>query len=355
MELAKVILLTKDAYDSIESFLQFYSYLFDAHNITVIDNGSSDPRVLAVYEKYKVHGVTILSETSPFYKADTFMTQYMKQLQTSCEFILPMESDEFMFWLPKAADSNHRILREDVHDYLRSIPKDISVIRYGAFYGSSVCIDDPDYKDYMYSDPPRQMTKFWNQDWDKIIVRADAFVQVNQWLHHVDVSYGEKITSDTLGLLHFHDTGSKRDWERSKALVSGNGHGYLSLQFPEILQLTLAKTYRDMGAPGYHRLHKFYIVLRRKMVADMFRIMVQRLPSLQELSILLQEKDETIEHTIQIIMNNIPSYRKVEAPAITMDHLLFAEPSQNFSYQIHQVANVLQWLSESSFSNDISP
>jgi hypothetical protein len=272
------------------------------------------------------------------------MTKHMQALRESCEFIMPMETDEFLFWIPKASDKSYRLLREDVHAYLNSLPKNVSVVRYGAFYASSVQTTDKDYQANMYANPPKQMTKFWNQDWDKILVRADAFEQVKQWLHHVDVSYGEKITSDTLGLLHFHDTGSKREWERSMALVSLNGYGYIDFRMPENLQYLIASFYAKRHVPIYHRLEKFANKLFRKLVIESFHLLIGRLPSLQELKAIIQASSESVEKAIEYILIHLPLYRQTEVRVLSTDALVFWEPSQSFAYEIHHVANVLKWL-----------
>jgi glycosyltransferase involved in cell wall biosynthesis len=350
--LAKVILLSKDAYDTIESFIQFYGYLFDYENIVIIDNGSSDPRVLSVYERYKAKGIQVIVDKSNFMDAYLFMTNYMLDLKDTCEFILPMETDEFLFFIPKSNDMSYAISREDVHTYLQSIPKDVSIVRYGAFYASSVRTDDPNYIHHMFANPPLQMKKFYNQGWDKILVRADAFMKVAQWLHHVDVSYGKKITSDTLGLLHFHETGKRRDWERSVALVCHGGCRYIDPRLPEFMQLLIARFYRDMHVPVYHRLDKFYQILRRKVVSEMFEILVGRLPSVQELNRILQQP-VYVEETIESIIHNLHNYKITEVRPLTLEDLIFWEVTQAYTYEIRHVANRLQSLSESHFANTV--
>ncbi len=341
--LAKVILLTKDAYDLIDTFIQYYGYLFDLENLVIIDNGSTDPRVLQTYNKYSKQGVTIIVDRSPFHNANVFMTKYMTALKDSCEFIIPMETDEFMYLIPRQDETNYATDRDEIHAYLNALPKETTIIRYGAFLASSVRTQDLVYKENMnlYPDPPVQMTKFWDQNWDKIIVRADAFVQVTQWLHHVEVSYGEKITSDMLGLLHFHKTGARRDYERACALVSSEGHGYIPSNAPPEIRIALAKYYADVNAPGYHRLRMYHEVCRRRQVAEYFLIIVGRYPSITELRSIMHMPPLT-EMILQHLIENVHKYRgSIEAASAVqkLDQLLFYEPDVAYAFEINQVAN----------------
>lgn len=355
--LAKVILLTKDAYDLIESFIQYYGYLFDMKNIIIVDNGSTNPHVLKVYEKYTQQGVTVITDRSPFHTANIFMTKHMLALKGTCEFIIPMETDEFIYMMPYQKEANYAVEREEVHAYLRSLPAETTIIRYGSFLASSVRTNDIAYKSNknMYSDPPLQMTKFWDQNWDKIIVRADAFKQVAQWLHHVEVTYGQKITSDVLGLLHYHKTGARRDYERACALVAPEGHGYIPAELPIEIRMALAKYYINLNAPGYHRLRMYHEVCRRRQVAQFFQIIVGRYPSVAEMQPLMHISPFT-ETLLQYLIDNVQKYRnspQAKQAASSIDEVLFYEPDVAYTFDIKQVAHRMEAIrnSQSAIQN----
>lgn len=223
--IVKVVLLTKDEYDLIEDFIKYYSYLFGISNIVIIDNGSTDQTVFATYFKYIPQGLTVIQDTSPFQEANVFMTRHIRDVinkHPETEWIMCLETDEFLF---RRADLEGAIEPRMIHDYLASVPDNVTCLRYKHFWGSVV---DPiklgeAYCDGLVKQPVHHITEFYNQNWDKPLVRAKAFVAMTQWLHHAHVSYGEKMVCEELGLLHYHNTGKRRLFERAKNVLMSIG------------------------------------------------------------------------------------------------------------------------------------
>lgn len=214
--IAKVICLTKNEYDLVERFIQYYGYIFGYENIILVDNNSTNPGVLQIYDKYKKKGVTIIQENRKFSEANEFMTEHMQRLKGTCEWILPLETDEFIFW---TSDIENPIYSEVVCDFLRDVPVNISAMRYSMMLGSIVDPNNANYKNGQYLDPVLHITNFFNQNWDKYIVRADAFEQVSQWNHHANISHGEYIVIKELGILHYHETGARRAFEKALSVL----------------------------------------------------------------------------------------------------------------------------------------
>lgn len=267
--LARVVLLTRDEYDLLDDWVAHHAALFGLRNIVIIDNGSTDPRVLRTYDRLRSAGVTVRVDASPFAQATQFMTRHMAELAAAPdapEFLLPLETDEFMFIRGPGAALSAGAVR----DALAAIPADVSVVRYGAFLGSVVDPADPAYTPARGFDrPARQMTRFFDQGWDKLIVRASAFRCMTQWCHHAAVSRGRTATCETLGLLHFHDTGFRRLVER--ALLVMRSFGYVDTEAPLDKQLAAAAHVRRSGLSCGHKVEYYDILLRRRAVLEAVR------------------------------------------------------------------------------------
>jgi predicted O-methyltransferase YrrM len=296
---AKVILLTKDEGVLIEDFLTYYGELFGYANVVVVDNGSTDERVLAVYERYTADkGVTVIRELRAFEAAREFMTEHMLALAPTCDWLLPLETDEFVYALRDPLNrsdgnplsSSNDVLRlgpDDVHAYLRSLPADVSVVNYGAVMASVVDPADAAYDSEAgaYPRPPADMTTFRDQGWDKLIVRASQFSHMQQWCHHAAVLSGTRVKSDFLGLLHFHETGFRRKIESAVRVLRA---------FPYIENVgaiaeppSIDKVRRDHRACRRwiakrvacgHKLEYYDEYLRRVLALRAFRDVLGRLP-----------------------------------------------------------------------------
>lgn len=97
MTVAKVVLITKDERVMLPDFLTFYGSLFGYSNLYVVDNGSTDPHVLRTLERFARKGVVVRRDPRPFPEAVSFMSEHMASLVGTCTWLLPLETDEFMF------------------------------------------------------------------------------------------------------------------------------------------------------------------------------------------------------------------------------------------------------------------
>lgn len=252
-----MVLLTKNEHDLINDFIMYYGYLFGINNIIIVDNGSTDDRVLSCYEKYMADGLTVITENRSFSEASQFMTEHIHGVIKNCkdvEWILCLETDEFLFW---TQDMINKIDRTAVSDYLLDeVDRDITYLRYEKFWGSIVNPSHvEDYVNGASIRPACNIVEFMNQNWDKFIVRADAFVAVTQWPHHADISYGRKVVCEELGLLHFHNTGKRRLFEKACNVLESIGICTdIARQFqesPEEIFTLIDYFYRTRGAHAH--------------------------------------------------------------------------------------------------------
>ena len=279
--LAKVILITRDEHELIDDFLEYYgNVLFGMRNVVVIDNGSTDARVLECYRRNQPLGLTVVRDERPFRDAASFMSEHMRALAPSCRFMLPLETDEFLFMRSKISgmggDDDYVICAEDVNAVLRAVPAEVSVVRYGSFWGSAVDPADGVYETGEgYPRPARQMTRFYDQDWDKIIVRSAAFLGMSQWCHRAATT-GRGAVSHDLGLVHFHETGFRRQVQRSLSVV--RSYGYVDFDAPLRAQQTQSAAAVAAGVACGHKVEYYDTYLRRRLAVDAFLRVHGRLP-----------------------------------------------------------------------------
>lgn len=350
--LAKVILITKDENALVGDFLQYYGALFGAENVLVIDNGSSaDSPVHQAYHRHVEAGGEVRLDTRPFRDAVNFMSEHMQSLRETCEFILPLETDEFIF-LPDRGE-NHVPSRLDLQQLLRALPDDVSVVRYGSFVCSSVDPKDSGYSAGAYSRPVVQMTRFHDQGWDKIIVRASAFETMTQWCHHARCSRGTKIVHPGLGLLHFHHTGIRRHVERSIPVITS--YGYVDTRMPLSEQLRAVAPLVDAPIACGHKLNCYAKHIRRLAVLQSFRMRIGRLPN----SVLEMEQyaghdvpDEAVRAAIMSGALTVACHYAVHHGP-SWDDLLYDEPRQDGDIQCSQVRNF--FLQEAAPRTDDGP
>ena len=157
--LAKVFLFTKNEYDMIEDFILFYGSIFGLENLIILDNGSTNKKVIDVYNKFQRKGLKLYQDHRPMQNMYEILTGYMRHFKDTCEFMLPLDTDEFLFF-PEGG----QLSRERVEQYLRSLPSDVSVIRYKEFWASVPNPDDINYKNYRYENPARDITRFGIRD-----------------------------------------------------------------------------------------------------------------------------------------------------------------------------------------------
>lgn len=340
LNVAKAICLTKNEYDNIESFIRYYGHLFGYNNVHIVDNGSTNEAVLAVYEKYKPLGVTVTVDTTNFTTADVFMTEHIRQYIGTCEWLFLLETDEFVFWVPDMNDHNVCVPKQKIIDYMKSVPHEVSVLRYEKMLSSVVTKTDKGYQHNKFTVPPQNMTKFVDQNWCKIIVRLDRFVRMIQWCHLCEVDHGYNMcVSSELGLAHFHQTGVRRNFERSQQIVKACN--YIDTSLPVHMQIPMCKHIIENNVAHYHRFQMYLDTIIRILTCDMFSTFVGRLPTQRELQELV-DIDNT-EHVILQILRNMNTYKRTHGYADTHDDLVFVEDwKDKWEYHITQVQNTLQ-------------
>jgi hypothetical protein len=276
------ILLTKNETDLIEDFLEFYGRLLGGRNhVVVIDNGSdsgSSGPVQSAYAKHVARGGDVIVDARSFRDANLFMTEHLSSLAERYDWILPLETDEFMFDMTDRSETvNPADVGKALRETLAAQPPDVGLLRYGKFLGSLVDPADPGYDRGAYARPALQQTRFFDQGWDKLMIRSSAFVRMSMWCHHAELREGFRAaTSDRLGLLHFHETGLRRRVDRAAQVV--HAYNYIRPHWTLDEKLQRARQLRDAPIACGHRLNELLEYLERKATLLAFRRYLGRLP-----------------------------------------------------------------------------
>lgn len=369
--LGKVVLLTRDEPDLIEDFLAYWGALFDPGNVVIVDNGSRDARVLRAYEGHRGKGGLIIHEPRPFRQAASFMTEHLSMIARSetCEWIFPIETDEFLF-VQSVQERQERQERQEGKEeppaaatltdvrgalfaHLRSVPPGVGVLKYGSFWGSSVDPADPGYRRGSYARPAADIVRFHDQGWDKVVIRASAFLRMTQWCHHAECR-PDYVTAKSreLGLLHFHDTGMRRAYERALPVVEG--YGYLDVAHGTPSE-HLRATSRLRNAPiacghkvGYVDRH-----LRRRATLLAFRRHLGRLPDSPAEMLAVSDDPQVLDCSASpdaLVRRELAAgrlRRRTTKPATlppsscSWDDLIYHETRMEHAHVVRQVSDVI--------------
>lgn len=258
--LAKVFTVTKNEYDLIEDFIVYHGTIFGYDNVVIIDNGSDNPIVLDVYERYTKRGVTIYNTIGyTGEKQGEHFTTYMKRYTGAAEFLIGLDTDCFFTVRTTNATGSHWSSdKEVIIRYLSSLPIQYDIFKMNAFLMSVVDTNSPNYKDNKLT-RPTDCTTFVLRDGyagfcvSHVFFRASNFVRTcngnhsgvstkNKQFHCVDIAY-----------VHYHDTGKRRQLERCKAILTA--YGYIGETMSEKEQLSALLTTRNNI--GIHRQRQY--------------------------------------------------------------------------------------------------
>jgi hypothetical protein len=308
------VVLSRDEYDLIEDFLAYYSRLLGgASNIVLIDNDSKDSRVLRVYEKYVSQGM-VLEQTGPGVVLSLhaqIMTNAIKRHRGRADFIMPLDTDEFLYF-PSSTNGVLSIeeARGVLDNHLASLAPNVGVLRYHSVLASVPDSQSVDYVDHRHVRPARSIIHFRDQGWDKLIVRSEAFLAISQGNHHSQIRSGYTVlTSSVLGLLHYHETGAAR--QRERCIMSMTGYGQLPppLRFVDDASDQVTNLWHQIEhcdavirkqTFGGHRVEQFRVFLRRELVCREYaRLTGGRLPDVEVINSVVEDSsvwdDDAVE------------------------------------------------------------
>ena len=335
--LCKVFCLTKNEYDLLEDFLLYYGSLVGYENVVLIDNGSTHPKIPEIYKKYENRGVRIHVDRRQMRKQSDMMTDCMRLYQNECEFMLPLDTDEFIYCV-----NGQSLTMDTIARYLNDAPKVFSGIFYKHVMNSVVDPNDPSYKNFCHEHPARSMTKFKAANIQKVIVRSSAFCYLIMGNHEANTHYGYRMVSADLGLLHFHNTGPARKYER--ALQTITELGFIKADLGNLSQL-LVDCKAFTPCVGGHAYCQFVDFLVRMIAISLWMERHKRLPFPEEIESVDKVKTAPafeILDTLRHLCDNAQSDPESSTAATTNDFsmydVLFGNwPTEQWEVEIDQV------------------
>ena len=123
MAVVKCIMMQRDEDLLLEAWFRYYGYLFGFENLTIFDNGSTDPGVKATLARYERAGCEVLrshDRVEDFHAKGSHFRNVIRHwdAQSRYDFALPVDADEFLALF--TADGL-TCRREAIHSYLDSL------------------------------------------------------------------------------------------------------------------------------------------------------------------------------------------------------------------------------------------
>jgi len=297
--IVKVFCVTKNEYDLIEHFIIYYGYLFGYNNVIIIDNNSTNKIVLDIYDKYINLGITVVNGES--YQGEgqsNSFNKYMKLLQFECDFLIGLDTDEFLFSCDDFKNNNNPFCKEKIFQILNSYNINDTKFKINLYPGSIVDNTNINYINNKFINPSMEIIYFSDILTDtplnitpKYFTRSNAFISTSNGNHSVNTTHGNTVNS-SFGLLHFNNTGKRRFYERAKQVIEGYNYFSTSLEISE--QIDTLVFNKGNFRSGIHKVKAYHIILLRMFILDLFIEYIKRLPS----------QDELHMHTIININNN---------------------------------------------------
>lgn len=277
--LARIVLLCKNEELLLEYFLEYYGHIFNFDNIMVVDNNSSN-EIMKIYLKYIKKGIIFVREKSEFSNARFFMCNYINFNTHFSEFIIPIETDEFI--CPYKYKEN-----EDIKDtfkiFFQTINDSVDIIIYKHIFDSVIKYDSENYKQYENKDPLLHISHFNNTTAQnmKMIFRSSSFInKIHTWCHSFHTKNNVSIYTDDFIMLHYTYINSKELYRRAIEVynfVDTNGDFCLDKHINDQLY--------DCYQNKVFCFHKCKFILQvhnRKLLKNLFIKKINRYPSNDE-------------------------------------------------------------------------
>ncbi|EHH67925.1 glycosyltransferase family 2 protein [Gluconobacter morbifer] len=101
MTVIRCVTMQKNEATLLEPWIRWHAAIFGLSNLTVIDNGSTDPVVLDIQNRYEAQGLTVIREfpeREHFLHKGDVITRIIRRWDAgrACDFAVPLDCDEFM-------------------------------------------------------------------------------------------------------------------------------------------------------------------------------------------------------------------------------------------------------------------
>jgi hypothetical protein len=215
----KIFTVTKDEYDLIEDFIEFYGYIFGYNNLTIIDTGSTNNLVLDYYHKIKCEkNVNIVFENGyENGKQGDHFTKYMsiEKSKNSCDFLLGLDTDNFLI-LP----NSNVINKEDYINYFKNLSITNNKFLIHATLDSVVDLNSKFYVNNKYLRPAKHCETFYKGGTVHInFYRCKNFHKTCNGNHSGITIPDQPPLMTDLTMVHYCNTGITRLKERTMNIL----------------------------------------------------------------------------------------------------------------------------------------
>ena len=277
----KIFTVTKDEYDLIQEFIDFYGYIFGYDNLIIIDNGSTNTSVLEYYNRVKREkNVNIVSETGyENCKQGDHFTKYMliEKKKNSSDFLLGLDTDNFLI-LPNA-DS---IQPQQYINYFENLSKTNNKFLIHSTFDSIVDVNSKFYVNNKYSSPVKQCEKFFRDATVCInFYRCKNFVMTYNGNHSGTTMPDQPPLMTDLSVIHYCNTGITRHKERTiNILVNYKYINYIHdssfetsvINYQNICHVANMLKIGNHSHNGIHRIIWGFTMILRDFVYELFKI-----------------------------------------------------------------------------------
>jgi len=326
-----IFCVTKNDGEIIEDYICYHQRIVGYNNIYIIDNGSTDPAVHSVYQKYIPLGLRVFSEPGP-YQHGNYMNKYIHMYKHMYEFIVPLDSDEFIYSAVEREFGSDPGDPEAILEVFRKLPKHLT------YFGISECLTTMSAP-FTTIYPARELTKFQlttdkNLFNEKRIYRSEAFGYIDEGNHggyvHSIPGTDPTLTRISIGHAHFHNTGNLRKFQRDAKFMTGRG--YCDVTKPYNVQYdSLFYIENKNSCFDTHRILSYSKKILEIQVFDIFLKYKKKIPSKQELLEIVerthlkgQMADIFNQLTNEIIEGEVPV-----VDDITKNSIIFQEEPMN--------------------------
>ena len=293
-----IVSFCKDEYDLIDDFINYYSYLFGINNIYIIDNNSTHPHVLNVYEKFKKQGGN-LSYCNDYSKQGEETTKVFNSVKHKYDYLIGIDIDEFICL--KTSNDLYNI--DELKNYFDNLPKDTEKFEV-SFYN---CVVDPDNINYVnnkYTFTAKYINYFKLEDGSnqkKYFYKSDTFLTTKMGSHNGSTLNNTELNTDII-YYHYYNTGSKRLFER--AYNNCIGFNYINDNDSHIDKiLKLQNKYLNKLINGIHRIEITLLYLLKEYLIIKYIKNLNKLPTIEELNLLKNNLLINLDDIDKLFMN----------------------------------------------------
>lgn len=190
MTTIRCITMQKNEATLLEPWILWHGAIFGLDKLTVIDNGSTDPRVLDIQDRYEAQGVQIIRDHATrkdFLHKGEVIADIIRawDIENLCDFAVPLDCDEFMTVFLDQLSVDPAVIRRQF-DYL--IQEDAT------FFTDRVLLNVPEAAGY-----------FRPQIIRRGLFKAGTIVSLDRGFHDPQSIYRSRYVRTPFAYLHLHN------------------------------------------------------------------------------------------------------------------------------------------------------